>query len=107
MKRKHNEYEDALIVEEILSFHQEKRTALKSVRTGIAMLAVQVSFMGLMVILPAFRADMASHWIVPLVAVNLLFFLLSACCVVYPLIRIRRLDQKISKFEQVRTFLKH
>jgi len=77
------------------------------VRTGIAMVAVQVSLLGLMVILFKSRADRASHWVVALVAVNLLFFFLSASCVVYPLIRIHRLDQKLSKIEQERTFSKH
>ena len=100
MKIKHNEYEEALIVEEILSFHQEKRTALKIVRTGIAMVAVQLSLLGMMGISPATRAEMVRHWGAPLLALNLVFFLLSVCCVVYPLIRIHRLDQKISKFEQ-------
>lgn len=95
MKRKNNEYEDALTVDEILSLHQEKRTALKSVRIGIAMVAIQASLLGVMVVSTSSPAHMASHWVVPLLAINVLFFLLSACCIAYPLIRIHRLDQKI------------
>ena len=102
MKRNYNGYEDSIIVAEIETLHHEKRTALKFVRTGIAMITVQVSLLGLMAIPILPHAYLVKHWIVPLSAVNLIFFLLSAYCVVYPLIRIHRLDQKISKFKQKR-----
>ncbi len=107
MKAKHNEYEDSLIVGEIQTFLQEKRTALKSVRTGIAMVVGQGSLLGLMVVFFQSHADMANHWVVPLLAVNLLFFFVSAYCIVYPLMRIHRLDQKISRFEQERKLSTH
>ena len=102
MKRKYNEYEDSIIVAEIQTLHHEKRTALRFVRTGIAMITVQVSLLGLMAIPLRPRADSVQHWIVPLLAVNLIFFLVSAYWVVSPLIRIHCLDQKILKFKQKR-----
>ena len=102
MKRNYNENEDSIIVAEIQTLHHEKRTALRFVRTCIAMITIQVSLLGLMAFHLSPHADLVLHRIVPLTAVNLIFFLLSAYCVVYPLIRIHRLDQKISKFKQKR-----
>jgi hypothetical protein len=104
MKRKYNENDDSIIVAEIQTLHHEKRTALKFVRTGIAMITIQVSLLGLMAIPLSSHADSVQYRIVPLSAVNLIFFLLSAYCVVYPLIHIHCLDQKISKFKQSRIF---
>ncbi len=104
MKREPNNDEETLKVEEILTFHQEKRTALKSVRMGIAMVVVQASLFALMEVPLVLQSSMASHRLFLLLAVNLLFFLLSLGCIVFALIRIHRLDRKISTFEQGRRF---
>lgn len=100
MKKKHAEDEEALIVEEILSFHQEKRNALKTIRIGIAMVAAQLSLLSVLMTTTAYPAYIQSrHWVIPFVALNALFFGLTLATIVVPLIRIRRLDQNIMKFK--------
>ena len=64
MTGKHNKKRLRGLLEEIRSYHQEKRTALNSVRIRIAMVTVQLSLLGLMAIARATRNDMASHPVV-------------------------------------------
>jgi hypothetical protein len=46
MNNKYSEDEDALIVEEMQAFLQEKRTALKTIRIGIGVIVAQISLIG-------------------------------------------------------------
>jgi hypothetical protein len=47
MKTEHSDDENTLALEGILSFHQEKRTALRAIRIGISMIAGQATLLGL------------------------------------------------------------
>ena len=85
----------------MLSFHQEKRTALKTLRIGIGLVAAQASLVGLLFATSTYSVYIRSrHWETPLVALNLLFFCLAAVCIVLPVIRIYRLDYNIMEFKQ-------
>ncbi len=101
MKKKYSEDEDALIVEEIQAFLQEKRTALKAIRMGIAVILAQLSAVGFLV--TAFRHHaiiQAMHWVDILVVLGVILLGTAIYLFVYPLIRIRRLNRKILEFEQ-------
>lgn len=101
MNRNYREAEDALIVEEIQSFLQEKRTALKAIRMGIAVILAQISAVGFLV--TAFRNHaliQSMHWMDILVVLGVILLGTTTYLVVYPLIRIHRLNRKILKFKQ-------
>jgi membrane protein YdbS with pleckstrin-like domain len=101
MKKNYSEDEDALIVEEIQSFLQEKRTALKAIRMGIAVILAQLSAVGFLV--TAFRRHaiiQAMHWVDILVVLGVILLGTAIYLFVYPLMRIRRLNRKILEFEQ-------
>ena len=101
MKKNYSEDEDALIVEEIQSFLQEKRTALKAIRMGIAVILAQLSAVGFLV--TAFRHHavvQAMHWVDILVMLGVILLGTAIYLLAYPLIRIRRLNRKILEFKQ-------
>ena len=104
MEKKYGEDEDALIVEEIQSFFQEKRTALKAVRMGIAVILAQISAVGFLV--TSFRNHallQAMHWVDILIVLGVILLGTAIYLFVYPLIRIHRLNRKILEFKQRRS----
>ena len=104
MKKNYREDEDALIVEEIQSFLQEKRTALKAIRMGIAVILVQISAVGFLVTAFRHHAYMqAMHWVDILVVLGVILLGTAIYLFVYPLIRIHRLNHKILEFKQRRS----
>lgn len=108
MKKKYSEDEDALILEEIQSFLQEKRTALKAIRMGIAVILAQLSAVGFLV--TAFRHHaivQAMHWVDILVVLGVVLLGTALSLFVYPLIRIRRLNRKILEFKRRHSKIVH
>ncbi len=104
MKSNYREDEDALMVEEIQSFLQEKRTALKAIRMGIAVILVQISAVGFLI--AAFRRHafmQAMNWVDILVVLGVILLGTAIYLFVYPLIRIHRLNRKILEFKQRRS----
>jgi len=104
VKRNYREDEDTLMVEEIQSFLQEKRTALKAIRIGIAVILVEISAVGFLA--TVFRNHaliQAMHWVDILVVLAVIFLGTAIYLFVYPLIRIHRLNHKILEFKQRRS----
>ena len=104
MKRNYREDEDTLMVEEIQSFLQEKRTALKAIRIGKAVILVEISAVGFLA--TVFRNHaliQAMHWVDILVVLAVIFLGTAIYLFVYPLIRIHRLNHKILEFKQRRS----
>jgi membrane protein YdbS with pleckstrin-like domain len=101
MEKKYSEDEDALIVEEIQSFLQEKRTALKAIRMGIGVILVQLSAVGFL--LTAFRHHaivQVMHWVDILVVLGVILLATAIYLFGYPLVHIHRLNRKILEFEK-------
>jgi hypothetical protein len=104
VKINYREDEDALIVEEIHSFLQGKRTALKAIRIGIAVILVEISAVGfLATIFRNHALIQAMHWVDIFIVLAVIFMGTAIYLFVYPLIRINRLNQKILEFKQKRT----
>jgi membrane protein YdbS with pleckstrin-like domain len=104
MNKNYKEVEDDLIVEEIQSFLQEKRTALKAIRMGITVILLQISAVGFLV--TAFRHHafiQALHWVDVLAVLGVILLGTAIYLFVYPLIRIHRLNRKILEFKQRRS----
>jgi hypothetical protein len=103
MNRKFTEDVDTLIVEEIQSFLQEKRTDLKIIRIGIAVILAQISAAGYMA--AAYRHNafiQAMNWMDILVVLGVILPGTATYLVVGPLIRIHRLNRKIEEFKRRR-----
>ena len=101
MNNKYSEDEDALIVEEMQSFLQEKRTALKTIRIGIAVIVAQISLIGFL--FSAFRSHaivQARDWMGILTALGVVLLGAVIYLFIIPLIRIRRMNRKILKFKR-------
>jgi hypothetical protein len=85
---------EAVLIEEMLSLLQEKRTGLKTIRAGIAVLLAQLSLAGFLA--ARARSRLAAlpviHGILLLSALNLILFAVALFLVVRPFIRIRRVD---------------
>jgi hypothetical protein len=95
--------EDALIVEEIQSLHQEKRTALKVIRIGIAVVLAQIAAAGY--IFSAFRHHaffQAKGGMDILAALGVALLGIAITLVFGALLHIRRLDRKIATFNRRR-----
>jgi hypothetical protein len=106
MDRDYSENEDVLIIEELQCLLQEKRTALKAIRMGIAIILAQISVVGFLV--TGFRNHaliQALHWMDILVVLGVILGGTAIYLVVGPLIHIRRINRKISQFKQKRTEL--
>jgi hypothetical protein len=102
MNRKFRENEDTLVVEEIQSFLQEKRTDLKIIRIGIAVVLAQISAVGLLV--RAFRNHafiQAMNWMDILVSLGAILLGTAIYLFVGPLIRIHRVNRKIVEFRRI------
>lgn len=101
MNKNYREDENALIIEEIQSSLQEKRTALKAIRLGIAVILAQISAVGFLV--TAFRNHafvQVMHRTDILVVLGAIFMGTAIYLFVYPLIRIHRLNRRILEFKQ-------
>lgn len=104
MNIKYSDDEDALIVGEIQSFLQEKRTALKTIRIGIAVIVAIISLIGFLIV--TFRSHaiiQARDWMGILAALGVILLGGVIYLFIIPLIRIRRMDQKILKFKRRRS----
>lgn len=93
-KADRSEEKETVLIEEMLSLLQEKRTGLKTIRVGIAIVLAQLSLAGFLV--ARARSRLAAlpviHGILLLSALNLILFAVALVLVVRPFIRIRRVD---------------
>jgi uncharacterized membrane protein YidH (DUF202 family) len=78
----------------------EKRTALSTLRTGIAVFALPISaFSVLIVTSKYYETARVLHWLLPLVAVNLGLIVLGCYLITIAVFRIRRYDQRIRQLK--------
>jgi hypothetical protein len=101
MKEKFGEDEDALLIEELQSLLQEKRTALKVIRIGIALFMAQIGATGYL--LTAFGRHTFAQAVYSmdfLAVLGMIILAVAIYLVVGPIFRIRRLDQEIMKIKR-------
>jgi hypothetical protein len=101
MEKKHSEDENNLMVEEILFFLQEKRTALRMVRIGISAVIAQIAILSFLI-----AASKYYEWIqvmhlwIPFALLNLLVLGTAAYLIFGSLIRIHKLDRQIFRYKE-------
>ena len=98
MEKNYRGDEDSVAVDEILSLLQNKRTALKTIRIGIATIVAQTSLMGLLIATSKYHEIFqVMHWMISLVALNVILLGFAIYLIVGSLMHILRLDKKILK----------
>jgi hypothetical protein len=92
---------DSLIVEEILVFHQEKRTALRMVRIGISSIIAQITILGFLIATSKYYkwVEVMHLWI-PFVVLNLVVLGIAGYFIFGSLIHIHRLDRQIHRYKK-------
>jgi uncharacterized membrane protein YidH (DUF202 family) len=103
MNRNLSEDEDALIVEQMQAILQEKRTALKIIRIGIAVVLAQAGAAGTVAAAFSRHAFLLARGAVDAAAVlGAVLLGVALYLVVSAIIRIRRLDRDMLKLERRR-----
>ena len=90
-----------LVYDQIQLVLAEKRTALSTMRTGIAVFALPISaFSVLIVASKYYEAGKVLHWLIPLIVLNLGLVVLGCYLITLAVIRIRRHDARIMELKQ-------
>ena len=96
MRDKYSEEKDSLIVDELLTLHQEKRTALAMIRIGIATLIAQISILGFMIATSKYYQWMeVLHLVIPFALLNLIVFGIAGYLIFRSILKIHQLDRRI------------
>lgn len=97
---------DLMILNEVQLLLSEKRTALSSLRTGIAIFAFPLSVLSVLVATSqAYEPLRVLYWLVPLVVINLGLVGLAIYLIVHSFRRIHRYDRMIQEFKRQHTRL--
>jgi uncharacterized membrane protein len=101
MQEKYNDEESNLIVEEILYFLQEKRTALRMIRIGISAIIAQISVLGFLIATSKYYEWMeVMHLWIPFALLNLIVLGIAVYFIFGSLVRIHQLDRQILRYHE-------
>lgn len=93
--------QEMLAVQELQLLLAEKRTALSTLRTGIAVFALPLSVLSVLIATSkAYEPARVLHWLVPLVLLNLGLVALGVYLITLAVLRIRRYDRLLDDFKQ-------
>lgn len=92
---------DELVLGEVQLLLSEKRTAMSTMRTGIAIFALPLSVLSVLIATSQFYNVLhVLHFLVPLAVLNLALVVLGAYLILHALRRIRHYDQLIAEFKR-------
>ena len=92
---------DPLVLQELQLLLAEKRTALATLRTGIAIFAFPLSILGALIATSkSYELHAVMHWLVPLLLINLGLTGLAVYLIVRALRRLHHYDHVIREFKQ-------
>ena len=95
-----------LVFDQIQLVLAEKRTALSTMRTGIAVFALPISAFSVLIVMSKYyEASRVLHWLIPLIVLNLGLVVLGCYLITIAVIRIRRYDGRILELKQKHTEL--
>ena len=90
-----------MVYDQIQLVLAEKRTALSTLRTGIAVFALPISaFSVLIATSKYYETSRVLHWLIPLIALNLGLVVLGCYLITLAVFRIRRYDGRILELKQ-------
>lgn len=97
---------DMLAVQEMQLLLAEKRTALSTLRTGIAVFALPLSVLSVLIATSkAYETAQVMHWLVPLILLNAGLVALGIYLITIAICRIRRYDRLIDVMKKKHTRL--
>lgn len=89
------------VYDQIQLILSEKRTALSTMRTGIAVFALPISAFSVLIVMSKYyEAAHVLQWLVPLVALNVGLIVLGCYLITIAVMRIRRYDRRIQQLKQ-------
>lgn len=92
---------DAIILNEVQLLLSEKRTALSSLRTGIAIFAFPLSVLSILIATSqSYHASEVLHWLIPLVVLNVALIGLGVYLIVHAFRRIHHYDRLIEEIKR-------
>ena len=92
---------DAMVLNEMQLLLAEKRTALSTLRTGIAIFAFPLSVLSVLIATSkSYEMHLVLHWLVPLVLLNLALIALAVYLVVHALRRLKHYNRLIDEFKR-------
>lgn len=92
---------DAVLLNEIQLVLSEKRTALSTLRTGIAIFAFPLSVLSVLIATSgAYEVGKVLHWLLPLLALNLGLVVLAVYLIAVAIRRIHHYDRIIAEFKR-------
>lgn len=98
---------DNAVYNEVQLLLAEKRTALSTMRTGIAVFAFPLSVLSVLIATSrAYQVGEVMHWLVPLLAINLGLIALGIYLVTLAVFRIHRYDKLIAELKSKHRRLK-
>ena len=92
---------DMLVLQEMQLLLAEKRTALSTLRTGIAIFAFPLSVLSVLIATSkSYELREVTHWLIPLLLMNLGLVVLAVYLIQHALRRLRHYNRLIDGFEQ-------
>ena len=98
---------DMLVIQEMQLLLAEKRTALSTLRTGIAVFAFPLSVLSVLIATSKhYEVHEVLHWLVPLILLNLGLIALAVYLIVHALHRLKHYNRLIDEQKQKHARLK-
>jgi uncharacterized membrane protein YidH (DUF202 family) len=92
---------DAMVLNEMQLLLAEKRTALATLRTGIAIFAFPLSVLSVLIATSkSYEMSKVMHWLVPLLLINLGLIVLAVYLVIRALHKLRHYDRLITQYKR-------
>jgi uncharacterized membrane protein YidH (DUF202 family) len=93
--------QDLLAIQELQLLLAEKRTALSTLRTGLAIFAFPLSVLSVLIATSrSYQLHQVLHWLLPLLAINLGLVALAVYLVGHGLRRLKHYDWRIAEFKR-------
>ena len=90
-----------LVIQEMQLLLAEKRTALSTLRTGIAIFAFPLSILSVLIATSKnYELHAVMHWLLPLLAINFGLIALAVYLIVRGLGKLRHYDRLIAEYKQ-------
>ena len=91
---------DMLVVQEMQLLLAEKRTALSTLRTGLAIFAFPLSVLSVLIATSkSYELHAVMHWLLPLIGINLGLIALAVYLIVHALRRLRHYNRLINEYK--------
>ena len=103
MADKYDVEKSSLVLDELLTLHQEKRTALAMIGIGIATLIAQISILSFLIATSKYYQWMeVVHLVIPFILLNLIVFGIAGYLIFRSIIKMHQLDRRMIRYIEYR-----